>query len=87
MKKYSRKALYRYFKKLPPRARPCGKDADGYYQCPIGLAFGVSLTEAMELDRNLTEAFDHTGPPFSPDWRHLTAARIIKIIKQVETQK
>jgi hypothetical protein len=84
MKKYSRKALIRFFSKLPPRSRPC---KDGL--CPIATMLGLppgdyrgrSNHKAAQRDRLLAQEFDiqtmnAMGYP-------LTAARIVRIAKSL----
>lgn len=77
-KKYSRKALIRFFEKLPPRSKPCKGD-----YCPIGFFLGIANSyEAAKYDKRLACAVD--GASLSAgSWDDLTAARIVKIARSL----
>ena len=88
MKKYTRKALIRYFEKLPPRSRPC-KEA-----CPIATFMGPEFinnydspeqasTEAQFLDPALADCIDYSRYICDEPniWRRFTAASIVSIAK------
>jgi hypothetical protein len=86
MKRYSRKALIRFFSKLPPRSRPCKQGL-----CPIAVFMGrqfikrfpsdyCASTRAVELDEQLADAVDLSVERY---WDTITAARIVKIAKSL----
>lgn len=80
MKKYSRKALIRYFEKLPPRSRPCPENEE---ICPLVVAgFARTVDSAETKDKELTNALDAASAE-RWDWHGLTAARIVRIAKSL----
>ena len=83
-KTYSRKALIKYFEKLPPDSRPC---TEGHH-CPIGVFMGISNWAAERLDRPLSKQFDaatiYRESEGRSSWHRLTSSRIIKIAKSVK---